>query len=340
MTILILGGTQFLGRHLVQAALDCGHRVTLFNRGQTNPELFPEIEKLRGNRDGDLRALQGRKWDAVIDTCGMASAQVRATAQLLADSVAHYTFVSSISVYRDFTQPALDESAVVEQLPAGSIEDEKNRDTYGARKALCEQAAEEAMPGRVLNVRAGLIVGPHDGSGRFLYWVRRAALGGEMLAPGHPNVPVQLIDGRDLARWIIRMAELRSVGVYNATGPASALTFHQMLEHCATAGGGPLRMTWIDDQFLLENGVTPFSELPFWLPLESHRSFFAIDCRRAFASGLVCRRLFETASDTLAWDRATGAQGQIGLKLEREKELLETWKNKCSHFEIRAKAAA
>ena len=340
MTLLILGGTKFLGRHLVNAALSRGHRVTLFNRGQTSPELFPELEKLRGNRDGDLRTLKGRKWDAVIDTSGFASGKVRATAGLLADSIAHYTFISSISVYQDFSKPGLDESAPAEQLPAGAIEDERNSDTYGARKALCEQAAEEILPGRVLNVRAGLIVGPHDGSGRFLYWVRRTALGEEILAPGDQNVPVQLIDARDLADWIIRMAESGNVGVYNATGPASRLTFHQMLEHCSKASGSHPRVTWMDDQFLLENGVTPFSELPFWLPLETHKGFFAIDCRRAFASGLVCRRLLETAYDTLAWDRAAGSQGQIGLKSEREKELLQAWKNKYSHSEINPKAAS
>ncbi len=274
--------------------------------------------------------MKGRTWDAVIDTCGFASGKVRASAKLLADSIAHYTFVSSISVYRDFTQCALDESAEVEQLPAGAIEDEKNGDTYGARKALCEQAAEEAMPGRVLNVRAGLIAGPHDESGRFLYWVRRTALGGEMIVPGDHNVPVQLIDARDLAGWIIRMAESGIIGVYNATGPASVLTFYQMVEHCSTASGSHPHITPVDDPFLLENGVAPFSDLPFWLPLKTHQGFFAIDCRRAFASGLVCRRLIETANDTLAWDRATDGHGQIGLKLEREQELLLAWKNKCS----------
>jgi 2'-hydroxyisoflavone reductase len=331
MTFLILGGTKFLGRHLVQAVLDCGHRVTLFNRAQTNPELFPDLEKLRGNRDGDLQALEGRKWDAVIDTCGFASAKVRATARLLADSTAHYTFISSISVYRDFTKPGLDESALLEQLPADAIEDETDSDTYGARKALCEQAAEEAMPGRVLNVRAGLMVAPHDETGRFLYWVRRAALGGEMLAPGNPNAPVQLIDARDLARWIVRMAESGGVGVYNATGPAAALTIQQMLAQCQIAGGRKARLTWVDEPFLLENRVLPFSDLPFWLPQETHKGFFAIDCRRALASGLVCRPLIETACDTLAWDRVVPGQALSRLTLERETELLRAWKSKNSH---------
>ena len=153
-----------------------------------------------------------------------------------------------------------------------------------------------------------------------------------MIVPGDRNVPIQLIDARDLAGWIIRMAESGKVGVFNATGPASVLTFQQMLEHCSTASGSHPRMTWIDDQFLLENGVAPFSELPFWLPLKTHKGFFAIDCRRAFASGLVCRRLIETAYDILAWDRATGRQGQIGLKLEREKGLLLTWKKQMPPF--------
>jgi len=199
MKFLILGGPKFLGRHLIEAALSHHHQVTLFNRGQTNSELFPAVEKLRGNRDGDLLALQGRQWDVVIDTCGFVSAKVRATARLLAGAVGQYVFVSSISVYHDFTKPGLDESTPVGQLPAGAIEDEQNSDTYGARKALCEEAAEATMPGRVLIVRAGLMVGPHDGSGRFLYWVRRAAQGGEILAPGDPEAPVQLIDARDLA---------------------------------------------------------------------------------------------------------------------------------------------
>lgn len=337
MTFLILGGTKFLGRHLVHVALDQGHRVTLFNRGQTSSELFPELEKLRGNRDGDLRALEGRKWDAVIDTCGFVSAQVRATAKLLADSITHYTFISSISVYRDFAKPRLDESAPVEQLPPGAIEDDKNGDTYGARKALCEQAAEEAMPGRVLSVRAGLIVGPYDGSGRFLYWTRRAALDGEMLAPGDLDAPVQLIDARDLARWIISMAEAGNVGVYNVTGPG--LTFQQMLEHCNSASGGYARPTWMADEFLLENGVAPFSDLPFWLPAKTHKGFFTIDCKRAVARGLICRPLRETAQDTLAWDRASADQDQIGLKREREQELLRIWKSKFSHFKNEANAA-
>jgi 2'-hydroxyisoflavone reductase len=326
MRLLLLGGTKLLGRYLVQSALARKHQVTLFNRGQTNPELFPEVEKLRGNRDGDLRALEGRTWDAVVDTCGFTSGQVRVAARLLANSVVHYTFISSISVYRDFTKPGLDESSSLEQLPAGIGEDAGDSTTYGARKAHCEQTAEDAMPNRVLTIRAGIIVGPHDTTGRFLYWVRRTAIAGELLAPGAPQTPVQLIDVRDLAEWIIRMVELRNIGTYNATGPASTLTFQDLLDQCRIAGGTNTRFTWVDEQFLLEQGVAPFSDLPFWLPSATHKGFFQINCQRAISTGLAFRPLVETASDTLAWSRSARDTHEVGLRPAREHELLKRWR--------------
>lgn len=338
MTILILGGTEFLGRYLVHAGLARGHRITLFNRGRTNPGLFPEVEKLRGDRNGDLNALKGHKWEAVIDTCGYLSSKVRATAGFLAEAVEHYTFVSSVSVYRDFSQPDMDESGPLEVLANNSLEDESNDDSYGARKVLCEKAAEDMMPGRVLSVRAGLIVGPHAGIDRFPYWVRRIARGGEVLAPGHPETPVQLIDVRDLAHWMVCMAEKRTTGILNATGPRHVLTFGGMLEACAAASGSDAKVTWVPEDFLFERGVAAFSELPFWLPGKPFTGFFAINCERAFAAGLTCRDLTETARDTLEWDRQRDisseppkratvlAEGHIGLSLQRERELLDAWK--------------
>lgn len=325
MRLLLLGGTKFLGRFLVEGALARNHRITLFNRGQSNPELFPATERLRGNRDGDLRSLLGRTWDAVIDTCGFTSGQVLATSTMLADSVNHYTFISSISVYRDFTKSGLDEDGSVEQLPDGVSEDVGNSETYGARKALAEKAAETAMPNRVLTVRAGMIVGPYDSSGRFLYWVRRTAGSGELLAPGQPDAPVQLIDVRDLANWIIKMVESRKVGTYNATGPASALTFQQMLEQCRAANSSDIAATWVDEQFLLEQNVKVFSDLPFWLP-KAHKGFFEIDCQRSISCGLAFRPLVETARDTLVWDRSSSGNSQVGLDSSRELELLRRWK--------------
>jgi 2'-hydroxyisoflavone reductase len=336
MNLLILGGTAFLGRYLVLSALARNHRVTLFNRGQTNPDLFPETERLRGDRAGNLDVLKNRQWDAVIDTCGFASAKVRAIVSLLANSVDHYTFISSVSVYRDFSRPGLGESAPVESLPAGAIEHEGDPATYGARKALCERVLEETMPGRVLNIRPGLIVGPHDTTDRFTYWVRRVALGSDVLAPAPSDTPVQLIDVRDLADWTIRMAEAKQVGTYNATGPNHTLTFAAMLGACKTAAQTDASFVWADEDYLVGKGVKPFSELPFWVPDKKYSGFFRINCSRAFSAGLMCRPLAETARDTLVWDRATpsaktSALRQTGLAPAREAELLQGWEQKQVH---------
>src|SRR5688572_16507061 len=219
----------------------------------------------------------------------------------------------------------MDESGPLEKLADHAVEDERDDGTYGARKALCESAAEEAMPGRVLSIRAGLIVGPHAGIDRFPYWVRRVARGGEVLAPGRPEARLQLIDVRDLANWIVLMAERRIAGIFNATGPKDRLSFEQMLAACKAATGSDARFTWVAEDFLLQQGVAPFSELPFWLPGKQYEGFFSINCDRAFAAGLACRNLTETARDTWDWDRQRDvsseppkratvlAEGQIGL---------------------------
>lgn len=235
MKILILGGTLFVGRHLVEAAQARGHSVTLFNRGQTNPYAFPDVETLRGDRDGALAALRGRRWDAVIDTCGYVPRIVRASATALADAVEHYTFIASGSVYADLSHGNIDEHALVETVADETTEDVAAH--YGALKALCERAAEAAMPGRVLVVRAGLLVGPYDPLGRFIYWLRRVARGGVVLAPGRPERQIQLIHARDMADWIVRMAEGQQTGVYNVAGPDHKLTMEQLLETTRTATG-------------------------------------------------------------------------------------------------------
>lgn len=336
MKLLILGGTAFLGRASVEAALARGHEVTIFNRGQTHPALFPEVEKLHGDRERDLSALAGRRWDAVIDTCGYVSHAVRASVSLLADAVEHYTFISSQSVYADTTMPGADESAPTQTLE-GEVEDDNDSATYGARKALCEQVAEQIMPGRVLHVRAGLIVGPHDYIDRFPYWVRRVAQGGTVLAPGRPQRRLQLIDVRDLAEWNIRMAEARQAGVYNVSGPQDELTMADLLDACKAASNSDAEFVWVDDQFLVEQEVTPFRELPLWLPEAEYPGFFEVDCRKAFAAGLTFRPLVETARATLDWVRSRDEQGeppkrfrvlregQLGLTPEREQTLLREW---------------
>ena len=336
MKLLILGGTVFLGRHLVEAALARGHAVTLFNRGQHNPELYPEVEKLRGDRNGDLEALRGRHWDAVIDTSGYVPRVVQASAELLADAVDHYTFISSISVYADFSVPNLDESAPVGTLADPTVE-EVTGATYGPLKALCEQAAEAALPGRALNLRPGLIVGPHDPTDRFTYWPVRVARGGDVLAPGRPDRQVQIVDARDLAEWNVRMAESRQTGVYNATGPDYVLTMGRLLEECKAVSGSDARFVWVDGQFLLDAGVTPWTEMPLWIPQreDATGSLLAVNCSKAFAAGLTFRPLAGTVRGTLAWDatRPAGVERRAGLRPEREQELLDTWR---AHLTLRA----
>lgn len=327
MKLLILGGTVFLGRHLVDAALAHGHEVTLFNRGQHNAELFPEVEKLRGDRNGNLDALRGRTWDAVIDTCGYVPRVVRDSASLLADAVEHYTFISSISVYPDFSQPGLNESAPVGTLTDEGVE-EVTGETYGPLKALCEQAAEEAMRGRVLQVRAGLIVGPHDQSDRFTYWPHRIAKGGEVLAPP-PDAPTQFIDVRDLATWCVRMAEIRQTGVYNVTGPDYSLTLETVLEACRQVADSEAQLIWTTEEFLHAQLVTAWVELPLWLPKESH-GLDQVDISKVLSTGIHFRPLRETIADTLAWSttRPDDHKWRAGLDSAREAELLRAWKQR------------
>ena len=325
MDLLILGGTGFLGRHLVEAALADGHRPTLFNRGLSEPGLFPEIEKIEGDREGDLSPLSGRRWDAVIDTCGYMPRVVRASAGLLAGAVDHYTFVSSISVYSDDIEPGADEEAPVRELSDPTVE-EVTGETYGGLKVLCEQAAEEEMPGRVLNVRPCLISGPHDPTDRFTYWPRRISAGGEVLVPDHPERNVQYIDVRDLASWIVKMSGERQTGTYNATGPAYELQMGRMLEECEAVSGTDAEFVWVSEDFLEENEVEPFRELPLWVPRED-AALLAIDCGRAIEAGLTFRPLAETIKDVLDWDRARmeGREPAAGLRPERERELLRAW---------------
>src|ERR671916_3438299 len=326
MDLLILGGTGFLGRHLVEAALGYVHRPTLFNRGLHEPELFPEVEKIEGNREGDLSGLRGRRWNAVIDTCGYVPRVVGASARLLAGAVDHYTFVSSISVYSEAIAPGADEEAPVRELPDPTVE-EVTGETYGGLKALCERAAEVMMPGRVLNVRPGLISGPHDPTDRFTYWPRRIAAGDEVLAPDHKERRVQYIDVRDLAAWIVKMSEKRRTGTYNATGPDYELHMGRLLEECEAASGAGAEIVWVSEGFLEENRVEPFTELPLWVPRES-AAMLAVDCSRAIAAGLTFRPLAETIEDVLDRDRAraAGVEPAAGLRPEREQELLRAWR--------------
>jgi nucleoside-diphosphate-sugar epimerase len=312
--LLVLGGTKFLGRAIVAAALARRHETTIFTRGQTNPELFPEAEHLVGDRTGDLSALDGRRWDAVVDTSGFVPHVVRRSAALLSPASEHYTFVSSISVYPEFSQPVHEESPVAE-LADGQPADELMPDyaNYGALKALCEREVVEAFAGRALLVRAGLIVGPHDPTGRFTYWPHRLARGGETLAPGPPERPVQFVDVRDLAEWIVGGAEQRLTGAFNVTSEPYA--FADVL-----AGAD---VTWVDDGFLLEREVGEWMELPLWIAsTPGQERFHEVDTTKAHAAGLRHRPLADTIEATLADARTVDG---VGLAAEREAELLRDW---------------
>lgn len=328
MNILLIGGTIFLGRHVVESALERGHTVTLFNRGMHFPELFPNVEKIQGERLADIEKLRGRSWDAVVDTCGSFPRQVRASAGLLADSVGHYTFISSLNAYPDMSRRDVDESAPVARLEDESVE-EVTFETYGGLKVLCEEAAEELMPGRALNVRAGLIVGPCDFSDRFAYWPRRIAAGGEVLAPEGPDVLTQFIDVRDLADWIVHMIEIDKAGTYNTTGAPGAVTLGEVIEASRRLSGSDAAVTWVDEPFLMEQNVGPWMELPLWLPSSDPDSagFNFVSSAKAVADGLTYRSLDDTVAATLEWLKTLPADRQYraGLKPEREAELLRAW---------------
>lgn len=329
LSILILGGTGFLGPHFVRGALERGHSVTLFNRGKTNPHLFPELERLRGDRrEGDLSALEGRRFDAVIDTSGYIPAHVTAAATLLASS-GQYLFVSSVSAYRDQGKSGL---AVGDALaPHPEPGNDKLPDFYGPLKALCEQAAEAAMPGKTTVIRPGLIVGPGDPTDRFTYWPARIARGGEMIAPGEPDDPVQLIDARDLAAFMIDCVERRLTNTYNAVGPAQRLSVSAMLRAGIDEIGGDASLTWIPAAFLAEHEVTPWMDMPVWVPPSDAEfgGLGSVDGSAAVADGLGCRPLAQTMADTLAyWNElpeSRRAEPRAGLAPAREAELLAAW---------------
>jgi len=329
MRILILGGTAFLGPELVAAARARGHVLTLFNRGKTNPGLFPDVEKLHGDRDGKLDALRGRSWDAVVDTSGYVPRIVRDSAELLAPAVERYLFVSTISVYAETIPPGSDETAPVATAPDPASEDV--RANYGALKALCEKAAEAAMPGRVSVVRPGLIVGPGDPTDRFTYWPVRLARGGEALAPGDGRDPVQVVDVRDLADWMIRLVERRDAGVANAAGPVAPLDMAGMLEACGRASAVPVALAWVPWPFLEKQKVEPWSDMPVWIPAGTEGAGMAsVSNARAVSKGLRFRSVEETARDTLTWwgalpgDRR--AKLRAGISPEREAAVLAAWR--------------
>ena len=324
MKILILGGTRFLGRHLVEAALARGHTITLFNRGKSNPGLFPQIETITGDRETGLDLLSGQAWDAVIDTCGYVPRIVQLSARALKNSAQSYVFISSISVYSDTSKIGINESDPLGRLEDQSIE-EINGESYGPLKALCEQAVQNVFPGQSLVIRPGLIVGPHDPTDRFTYWPVRVARGGQVLAPEKPSVPIQIIDVRDLSEFVIKLVEAKATGVYNATGPEYELRLGTLLAACKTVSGSDAGFSWAPVDFLAEHKVEPWSDLPVWIPdTPADAGFSRIDVSKAIAAGLTFRPLDDTIRATLDWAQTRPADHawRAGLTPQREQELL------------------
>jgi 2'-hydroxyisoflavone reductase len=317
--LLLLGGPRFLGRAVTDAALERGHDLTFFNRGRTNAELYREVEKLRGDRAEDLSALAGREWDAVVDTSGYVPGLVRASAEALAGS-GLYCFVSSISVYADFAEPVHEESPVA-RLGDGPIDAlAPDFSNYGALKALCEDATREVFGDRALVVRPGLIVGPHDPTGRFTYWPHRLARGGEVLAPAPPEDPTQFVDVRDLGEWIVDLCERRVGGTFNATNEGVA--WGELLETCRAVAGPAAEITWVPDEFLLEHEVGEWMELPLWIADPAMAAADRADVSRALAEGLRFRRVEDTVHATLELAVTTDA---AGLAPEKEAAILTAW---------------
>jgi 2'-hydroxyisoflavone reductase len=317
--LLVLGGTKFLGRAAVEAALARAHEVTLFNRGETNPELFPEAEKIRGDRTGELSALRGRSWDSVLDPSAYVPEVARASAEALADAAEHYVFISSVSVYADLSG-SVDEDSPLAELEPGQPDDRLLEDfsNYGPLKTLCERAASE-FPGATALVRPGLIVGPHDPTGRFTYWPHRVAQGGDVLAPAPPQDTVQFIDVCDLGEWLVDVSEGKVAGAFNAVHPG--VSWQTLLETCRDVTHSDARFVWVDPEFLVEQEVGQWMELPMWLHGEDE-GIHATDVSRAVAAGLTFRPLEDTVRGTLEQAETTEA---AGLKPEREAMLLEAW---------------
>ena len=345
MKLLILGGTRFVGRHLVTAALARNHEITLFNRGQHPSATLTSVETIYGDRHSNLAKLQGRRWNAVVDTCGYLPRTVRASAEVLSHSVDAYVFISSLSVYADFSVVGIDETAALAALTSEQLEEanainslgQASAVTYGKMcgglKALCEQAAEEVLPNRVLIIRPGLIVGSYDYSDRFTYWVVRIAHGneaGEVLAPGRPDCCVQLIDVRDLAEWTVRMIERKGSGVYNASGLPNHLTMESVLAECKIASDSDASFTWVSDSFLMQEKIAPLTEMPLWLPEEAAphlKGFMLVNCDKAVRAGLSFRDLNDTIRDTLTWYETNRVDEQLkaGIDTDKEQGLLRKW---------------
>ncbi len=333
--ILILGGTGLIGPHMVRYAVQRGHQVTIFTRGRRQAELPEEVERLIGDRNDDHTALEGRTWDVVLDNNAQDYRWVQKSTELLKDATDHYLFVSSISAYalegggpdratQVMMEPLVDEDYARIDPPDGWQDGDDA--PYGLMKTLSENIAHAAFPERATIVRPGLIVGPGDLTDRFTYWPVRLSEGGEVLAPGNPEHSTQIVDQRDLTEWIVRLAENGTTGDFNATGPAERLSMGSMLDQIGSVVTEPYQLTWVTESFLQAQGVSPWSDLPAWIP---GAPLMFVDVRDAVAAGLTFRPISVTARDTIDWDRTRPDEDRrdppVGLSREREREVLDAW---------------
>lgn len=337
LKILILGGTRFIGLHMTALALERGHTLTYFNRDKTKTDRYREVERIKGDRNGQIDGLKDREWDVVIDNSGYVPRHVRLSAELLAPKVKQYVFTSSISVYPNFSVPR-DETSPVGKLADESVE-KVDGETYGPLKALCEQAVATALPGRATIIRPGLIVGPDDNTDRFTYWPARAARGGEFVAPGAPTDAFQIIDARDLAAFTLNIVESNVTGTYNLVSNVNDFKFGELTDACVAAAKkqakpaeGP-RATFLPAEFLEAQQVAPWSEMPVWLPAKGDEAAFAgTSNKAALAKGLKITPLKKTVNDTLAWHLTRPAEEREKLKAgiapEKEAAVLAAWKAK------------
>jgi len=340
MKVLILGGTRFLGKALVEEGLKRGHEITLFNRGN-NKEVFTEVEQLIGDRDGDVSQLENRKWDVVMDTCGFAPHQMKKIAAVLGKTIEHYTYISSISVYKDWVPFNISEDYHLQSIPHDRLKDilkdvEEGRispyEHYGALKVLCEAEAEKYWPGRVLHIRAGQLVGPFDYTDRLPYWVQRVEEGGKIVVPGRPERPIQLLDVRDIATWVFDMVQKRKAGTFNVTGPEYELTMEELLNTCKVVTNSDAEFVWVDEQFALDHKVQPWSQMPLWIPEqyplegETEPWKMSISIKKALHAGLSFRPLEETIHDVYQWERGRqDSKRKTGISHEKEQQLLDAW---------------
>ncbi|WP_010095608.1 SDR family oxidoreductase [Ornithinibacillus scapharcae] len=345
MKVLILGGTRFLGKAFVEEGLKRGHEITLFNRG-TNKEAFPDVEQLIGDRDGDVSQLENKKWDVVMDTCGFAPHQINNIASVLGTSIEHYTYISSISVYKDWIPFNIAEDYHLQSIPPDQMKNvlkdvEEGRlspyEHYGPLKVLCEAEAEKYWPGQVLHIRAGQLVGQFDYTDRLPYWVQRVAEGGNIMVPGSPYRPIQLIDVKDIARWVFDMMEKRKAGTFNVTGPDHELTMEELLNTCKVVTNSDAEFVWVDEQFVLDHQIQPWTEMPLWIPehfpLEGETKPWkmCISIKKALDAGLSFSPIKETIHDVYQWELSRqDSKRKTGISRKKEQELLDAWfqKNK------------